>query len=65
MHETLDRDTLIQAHRGERVDINRKSETDMGVAKGGKGINVKVFIGNEEFKGYIHTTVNEDQGNTK
>jgi hypothetical protein len=63
MHETLSRNTVIQAHAGERVDIDKPEK--MASIGGSKGINVKVFIGNEEFKGYIHTTVNEDQGNSK
>jgi len=65
MNETLTRDTIIYAHRNENVRISSPSRTIQDSGGGGKPINVKVFIGNEEFKGYIHTTVNEDQGNTK
>ena len=65
MHQTLSRDTIIQAHKGERVDIDQPAKMSGVVGSGGKGVNVKVYIGNEEFKGYIHTTVNEDQGNSK
>jgi hypothetical protein len=64
LHQTLSRDTVIQAHKGEEVHIDKPAKS-AGIGNTGKSVNVRVYIGNEEFKGYIHTTVNEDQGNSK
>jgi hypothetical protein len=63
MHQTLSRDTLIQAHKGEQVDIDHPAKQARKIGNG--NTNIRVFIGNTELKQLIHYTVNEDQGISK
>lgn len=65
LHQTLSRDTLIQAHKGEQVDIDKPAKQAGNVGGKGSGINVRVFIGDTELKQLIHYTVSEDQGISK
>jgi hypothetical protein len=63
MHESLSRDTIILAHKGERVDIDKPEKmVSMG---GGRPQHIRISFEPAEFKQFLRVSINEDQGYQK
>lgn len=60
MHQTLSRDTLIQAHKGEQVDIDHPAKQSR--KSGNSSAHITISFEPEEFKQFIRYSINENQG---